>query len=382
MLGTTIPLGSAQGIAIRMHPTFLIVLLWAIYQWGIRASGGVAGIAFGIAALAGVFGCVLLHELAHAIAARRFGVRVRDITLLPVGGVARVEYTALAPRAETVIALAGPILNLVIAIALFPLVLFVVSLRNIHDPLSAVLLIDEISPAGFIIYLWMANILLAVFNLLPAFPMDGGRVLRAALSSFGGRLQATRVAVAVGAVIALLLAVAGLMVGDYLMPMISVFVLGAAYIEYRHVATEASLRGLPVGQYALWEGGGIAPGQSLANAVSGGARDLVVVDKSTVVGMLWRHEVLNYLNGAHLQMTVGDVMDRRVHVVDAEDSLYDVHLWLVASGLSAVPVVSQGRYRGIFTAERLWHVFDHVQDRQFGWYRQSVRLLRRRFGQV
>lgn len=382
MLGRTIPLGSAYGIAIRMHPTFLIVLLWAIYQWGIRADAGPAGILFGLLALGAVFSCVLLHELAHAIAALRYGVRVRDITLLPVGGVARVEYTPLAPRAETVIALAGPVLNLAIAGALVPLVLVIAAARDLHDPLSLVLLVDEISPAGFVVYLWIANILLAAFNMLPAFPMDGGRVLRAVLAAFRGRLQATRIAVAVGAVIALLLAFGGLMLGDYLMPMISVFVLVAAYIEFRHVATEASLRGLPVGQYALWDSGGVGPDEPLASAISGGPRDVVVVERGVVVGMLWRRELMNHLNGSHRRLTVADLMDRQVHAVEAEDSLYDVHLWLAQSRLPAVPVVEHGRYRGVFTAERLWHVYDHVQERQFGWYRQGIRMLRRRLGQA
>ncbi len=380
MLGKTIPLGSANGIAIRMHPTFLIVLLWAVYQWGIRAHGGPAGIAFGVLSLAGVFSCVLLHELAHAAAALRYGVRVRDITLLPIGGVARVEYSPLTPRAETVIALAGPIVNVAIAILLTPIVLMIASARSVQDLLSLVLLVDEVSPVGFVVYLWIANILLAAFNMLPAFPMDGGRVLRAVLASFRGRVEATRIAVAVGAVIALLLTIGGLMLGDYLLPIVSVFVLAAAWIELRHVATEASLRGLPVGQYALWDGGGIRPEEPLASATSGGPRDLAVVDQGVVVGMLWRRDLMGHLNGAQRTLTVADLMDRDIHVVEADDSLYDVHLWLMQSRLPAVPVVEQGRYRGVFTTERLWHVYDHVQQRRFGWYRQGMRLLRRRLG--
>ncbi|HAX25789.1 MAG TPA: peptidase M50 [Chloroflexi bacterium] len=382
MFGRTIPLGSARGIPIRVHPTFLIVMLWAVYQWGIRAEAGPAGVIFGLVTLLCVFGCVLLHELAHAIAALRYGVRVRDITLLPVGGVARVEYAPLTPRSETVIALAGPAVNLAIVILLLPIVMVIAATRHISDPLSLVLLIDEISPAGFVIYIWIANILLATFNMLPAFPMDGGRVLRAILASFRGQLQATRIAVAVGGAIAILLATAGLMIGDYFMPMISLFVVVAAYMEFRHVTTESSLRGLPVGQYALWDGGGIGPDEPLAHAISGGPRDLVVVDGGVVVGMLWRRDLLDNLAGGHRHLKVADLMDRKVHVVESMDSLYDVHLWLNESELPAVPVVEQGRYRGVFTADRFWHLYDHIQGRKFGRYRQRILTLRRRLGQV
>jgi len=357
-------------------------MLWAVYQWGIRAEAGPAGVIFGLVTLLCVFGCVLLHELAHAIAALRYGVRVRDITLLPVGGVARVEYAPLTPRSETVIALAGPAVNLAIVILLLPIVMVIAATRHISDPLSLVLLIDEISPAGFVIYIWIANILLATFNMLPAFPMDGGRVLRAILASFRGQLQATRIAVAVGGAIAILLATAGLMIGDYFMPMISLFVVVAAYMEFRHVTTESSLRGLPVGQYALWDGGGIGPDEPLAHAISGGPRDLVVVDGGVVVGMLWRRDLLDNLAGGHRHLKVADLMDRKVHVVESMDSLYDVHLWLNESELPAVPVVEQGRYRGVFTADRFWHLYDHIQGRKFGRYRQRILTLRRRLGQV
>lgn len=382
MLGKTIPLGSANGIAIRMHPSFVFVLLWVVYQWGIHDGAGITGAVFGLAVLTAVFACVLLHELAHAIVAMRYGVGVHDITLLPFGGVARVEYTPLSPRTESFIALAGPAANLIIAVALLPLVLMIASARELSDPIGVVLLINEISAAGFIVYLWFANLLLAAFNMLPAFPLDGGRVLRAMLASFRGQLQATRIAVAIGMLFALLLAIGGLAIGDYLMPLVSVFVIVVAYMEFRQVATETALRGLPVGQYALWDGGGIGPDEPLAVAISGGPRDLAVVDNGAVIGMLWRRELMNHLNGQRRRLTVADVMDRDVHVVEGDDSLYDVHLWLMASQAPAVPVCEQGRYRGVVTAERMWHVYDHVQHRQFGWYRQSLRLVRRRLGLV
>jgi Zn-dependent protease len=371
-MGRSIRIGSARGIAIQVHPSFALVLLWVIYQWGFSAHAGVQGVLFGALVLLAVFACVLVHELAHAFVAIHYGIRVRDITLLPVGGVARVEYVPLSPKVETLIALAGPAINVAIAAFLTPVVIFIAMFRNVSSPVDVLLYADEISIVGFILYLWVANVLLTVFNLIPAFPMDGGRVLRAAISLFCSRLTATRVAVGIGYVLAALLTLFGLWVGDYLMPLVSLFVLVAAQMEYRNVAVEASLRALPVGQFALWESGGIRPDEPLAHAIQGGPRDLAVTQDGEVVGMLWRHEILHHLNGSHHDLLVRDIMDRRFNAVESTDSVYDVHLWLTAANRPAVPVVENGRYRGIFTFERLAHVYQHIGQRSMRRYRSRL----------
>lgn len=377
MFEKVIPLGSTNGIPIRVHPTFALVLLWVVYEWGIRARGGVSGAIFGLVIVLVVFFCVLLHELAHAFAALRYGVHVEDITLLPIGGVARFEYTPLSPRAETVIALAGPATNVVIALALAPFIMMIAAVRAVSDPIDILLISSELSLAGFLLQLWLANILLAIFNLLPAFPMDGGRVLRAFLATFRSRLEATRIAAIIGAALALLMAIGGFILGDYVLLLVAVFIIVSASMEFRMVATEMSLRGLPVGQYALWDGGGVQPNEALLSAISGGPRDVVVVEDGIVVGMLWRRDIMANQTSRH-RLRVADLMDATVHTVEADDSLYDVHQWLMLSDKPAVPVVESGRYRGVFTTDRLWHVYDHVQSRQFAWYRSGVRHLRRR----
>lgn len=377
VFGKVISLGSTNGIPIRVHPSFALVLLWVVYEWGIRARGGVSGALFGLVIVLVVFCCVLLHELAHAFAALRYGIHVEDITLLPIGGVARFEYTPLTPRAETVIALAGPATNIAIALAITPGIMMIAAIRAISDPVSILMISSELSLPGFVVQLWLANILLALFNLLPAFPMDGGRVLRAFLATFRSRLEATRIAAIIGGGFAVLMTVGGIALGDYVMLLVAVFIVVAASMEFRMVATEMSLRGLPVGQYALWDGGGVQPNEALLSAISGGPRDVVVVEDGTVVGMLWRRDIMANQTSRH-RLRVVDLMDPNVHAVEADDSLYDVHQWLMQADKSAVPVVENGRYRGVFTTDRLWHVYDHVQSRQFAWYRSGVRLLRRR----
>ncbi len=361
----------------KVHPTFAIVVLWVMYQWGVTAQAGIVGVVFGTLVLLSVFACVLLHELAHALVAIQHGLRVRDITLLPIGGVARVEHSLLSPKSEAIIALAGPAMNIAIALALTPLVAIVVAIRHLDHPISILLYASELSLAGFILYLWITNLLLAAFNLIPAFPMDGGRVLRAALSRFRGKDEATRVAVLIGYVFAVLLTVGGLLIGDYLMPLVSIFIVVAARMEANFVRMESALRRLPVGQFALWEAGGIRPDAPLAHAVNGGPRDVAVTRDGVVVGMLWRHDLLRHLNGAHRDLFVRDIMDRRFNAVEVSDSIYDVHLWLATSSRPAVPVVENGIYRGIFTGERLAHVYEHLDRRNLRWQRNLIGVLHR-----
>lgn len=376
-MGRSLRIGSIKGIDVLVHPTFAIVILWVVYQWGVTAQAGITGVFFGTLVLVAVFGCVLLHELAHALVAIEHGIRVRDITLLPIGGVARVEHSLLSPKSEALIAIAGPAMNVALALLLTPLVAIVVAIRHIDHPVSILLSASEVSLAGFILYLWIANLLLAVFNLIPAFPMDGGRLLRAALTRYRGKAEATRTAVTIGYAFAGLLTIGGLIVGDYLLPLVSIFIIVAAQMEGNFVRMESALRRLPVGQFALWEAGGVRPDAPLAHAVNGGPRDIAVTRDGVVIGMLWRHDLLRHLNGAHRDLFVRDIMDRRFNAVDVSDSIYDVHLWLASSDRPAVPVIENGVYRGIFTNERLAHVYEHIDQRSFRWQRNLLGAIQR-----
>jgi Zn-dependent protease len=372
-------IAAARGISIRVHPTFALVFVWVAYQWGISAGAGLTGAVFGSLVLLAVFGCVLLHELAHAVVALRNGLSVRDITLLPFGGVARVEHARLSPRVETAVALAGPAMNLIIAAALAPAVLLVAAARHVDHPVMILLYADEISVAGFILYIWIANILLAAFNLIPAFPMDGGRVLRAGLSLVRDRFTATRISVAIGQVFAGALAATGLLLGDFILPLVGVFIVVAGFMEARYVRVESYLRKLHVGQFALWESGGIRPDAPLSHAIKDGPKDLVVTQNGSVIGMLWRRDVLRHLHGSQPEIIVRDIMDRRINPAEVTDSVYDVHQLLMLSGHTAVPVVQDGQYRGIFTSERLMHVYDHMNSGRTRWLR-GIRALAGRFG--
>lgn len=369
-----------QGVDVKVHPTFALIVLWIVYQWGFVADAGIRGIIFGTFVVIGVFLCVLAHELAHAVAAIRHGLDVEDITLLPIGGVARIEHAAMTPRMETLIALAGPAMNIVIAAILSPIIIAVTVATSLGEALGYLIYPEQLSVVGFIVYIWIANLILAVFNLIPAFPMDGGRILRAQLSRSQDRLRATQTAVGIGQILALGLGAFGLFTANILLLFVAGFILVYAQIEARYAHLETRLRNLQVGQFALWDMGGISPQSTLAWAMRGGPRDLVVTDSGRVVGMLWRRDLMRHLNGTHHDLIVRDIMDRQFHPVQASDSVYDVHLWLSDANRSAVPVIEDGKYRGIFTGDRLAHVYHTVGSQEWQRYRDAAAAVLGRLG--
>jgi Zn-dependent protease len=355
---------SIHGIAVRVHPSFGILLLWVIFHWGIQSGGGVGKLLFGLTLLVTVFAFVVLHELGHSLMAMQYGVRVHDITLLPIGGVARLDHVPNGARREAGVALAGPAVNVAIAALLLPLLLAYGAARSFSSFSDYLHLLNEISFGGMLASLVFVNVALVAFNLAPVFPLDGGRIFRAALSAVVGRDRATRVAVAVGQVLAVIIAIIGIVAGDFVLPLMALFVIFAAYGEGRAVRLEAALRRLQVGQFALWDMGGISPDRPLRYALRGGPRDIAVTDGGHVVGMLWRRQVLTDLAGGASDLSVAEVMDQQVIAVDIGDSVYDVQQRMRETGRWAVPVIEDGYYRGIFTTDRFIHVYRYVNGQQ------------------
>jgi Zn-dependent protease len=195
--------GKAFGIPVYVHPTFLLLPLWVLFN---TREAGPVGMLFGLAGLLAIFGCVVLHEFGHALTARAFGIGTRDVTLYPIGGVARLERMSESPIEEVLIALAGPAVNFVLFLLLTPLFLAAV-FSDLLGGEYRLTLEQGLLPlvAKFVATLWLGNGILMGFNLLPAFPMDGGRVLRALLAMGLGRLRATEIAARVGLCVAVLI---------------------------------------------------------------------------------------------------------------------------------------------------------------------------------
>lgn len=215
-------LGTISGIRIRVHWSFLLLPMYIYFSSLLSGSGMMAAIVSIIFVLA-IFGCVLLHELGHALAARQFGIGTRDITLLPIGGVAALERMPRKPWQELWIAVAGPLVNVVIAATLF------IGIALSPLPTGGFV-------GGFLRQLALANVILVVFNMIPAFPMDGGRVLRSVLAMFVDYSDATAVAVTVGKVVAVGFGLLGLFSGNLMLLFVAAFVYLAAHSELSQIA--------------------------------------------------------------------------------------------------------------------------------------------------
>ena len=231
-MGWSFKLGRISGINIQVHFTFFLILIWGAFNFG-----GSAGPLYGLLVTVTLFTLVLLHELGHSVAAMAYGIRVRDITLLPIGGVARLERMPEKPIQEFVVALAGPAVNVLLAIILAPIVF------GLAGGLGPMVLSMRSQPGltGLLTFLLTANISLALFNLLPAFPMDGGRIFRAVMGTFLSFERATTVAVTVGRVLAVGLGIFGLINGQFFLALIALFIFTASGQEGAAVTAKSRL---------------------------------------------------------------------------------------------------------------------------------------------
>lgn len=252
------------GIPVRIHWSFGLLLVWI---WYIGQRTGMVWPALGVLALLvfSLFICVVLHEFGHAIMARRYGVITKDIILSPIGGMARLNRIPEKPLQELAVALAGPMVNVVIAILLGLVLWFFLpdKLTVIRDPEISIYWIGNIIPALF----WM-NIMLVFFNLIPAFPMDGGRVLRAGLAMQFGRLKATKWAAHIGKAIAVLFVVLAFYWGHFFLGLIGVFVFIMGEQEYRAVKTDLLLKHIKLSDVIRTDYQVIPPDMRLIDALS------------------------------------------------------------------------------------------------------------------
>jgi len=339
-------IGSIAGTAVRVHVTFLLLLAWIFgieyYSSGPQAAW--SGLLFIIL----LFLCVLLHEFGHIFAARAFGVRTPDVILLPIGGVARLERIPEEPAQEFLIAIAGPAVNVVIAFAL--VLLGGASLSLAH--LSAV----ESADVSIVDRLAAVNLFLALFNLIPAFPMDGGRVLRALLATRLGYVRATEAAATIGQGVAFVLGFLGLF-GNPLLIFIAIFVYLAASSEAHIVATRAMSRGVPVTAAMMTQFATLTPDEHIDAAVDTLLRtqqgEFPVVDGSGhPLGLLARNDLIRALKERGPDAPVAEVMTASLPTVNKNRSLDEAFRLLQEKSAPAVGVVDGvNRLVGLVTSQ-------------------------------
>jgi Zn-dependent protease/predicted transcriptional regulator len=340
-------IGSISGIDVYIHATFLLIVLWVILSHWVRGStlaGTLAGLAFTLA----IFGCVLLHEFGHALAAKRYNIRTRDITLLPIGGLARLERMPDQPRQELWVALAGPAVNVVIAILLFVWL----SLTGAFQPISQI----SVAEGSLLERLMLVNVILVLFNLIPAFPMDGGRVLRALLATRMEYTSATQIAAMTGQGFAFLFGAIGLF-GNPMLLFVALFIWIGASQESSLVQMQSSLGGIPVSRAMITDFQLLHPGDKLARAVeliiAGSQQEFPVVENGTVVGILPRKETLIALGRSGSDTPVTEVMRRDICPVDSSDMLETAFASMSSGECHTLPVLHGGRLVGLLTMENV-----------------------------
>jgi len=342
----SLDIGSIAGTAIRIHVTFLLFLVWifvASYM-----SGGAEAAWTGLAFMVLLFLCVLAHEFGHIFAARAFGVQTPDVTLLPIGGVARLERIPEKSAEELLIAVAGPLVNIVIAV-----VLVAVAGANLNaGDLSAV----ESSKIALIDRLAAVNLFLAVFNMIPAFPMDGGRVLRALLAIRFGFVRATEISATIGQAFAFVLGFVGLFFNPMLI-FIAIFVYLAAASEAQLVAMRAMSRGVPVGAAMMTQFARLTPEAQIEEAIETLLRtsqsEFPVVDSAgRPVGLLGRGDIIRALKTLGPDARVAQTMKSDIPVIGHRSCLEEAFRILQEKASPAVGVVdADGRLIGLVTSE-------------------------------
>jgi len=341
----SLPILRIAGIQLRIHVTFLLLIVWLAL--GYYMEGGSAAAAARVVFILLLFLCVILHEFGHAFAAKAFGINTPDITLLPIGGVARLERMPEEPVQELIIAVAGPTVNVIIALCLF----VVMGGREIFNPAT-------VQQGDMISQLLTINVVLVLFNLLPAFPMDGGRVLRALLATRLSYARATQIAANIGQGCAFVFGFIGLFSNPFLL-FIALFVYIGASQEAALAQMRDVSRRFPVSSAMVREFRSLPETATLQEAVDAllatSQHDFPVLAASgDVAGILTRHDLISALRKDDGTIRVGDVMRRDIPTVTTGTRFEEAFRIMQECNCPAVPVLDgMKRLVGLLTPENV-----------------------------
>jgi stage IV sporulation protein FB len=375
-VGTSLTLFRVFGIEVRVHWSFLLILIYGAFAFSASGLSTLLGALYGVFVILLLFVCVTLHEFGHALAALYFKVKVPSITLLPIGGVASLERMPDRPQQEFLITLAGPAVNFAIAALLLPVTMVVLAaemqgrlsladlnffMRNVRDP----------GAGNLLVYLVGTNILLGLFNLLPAFPMDGGRILRSLLAMALPYIQATRIAVFVGRLMAVFFAVWGIFDGNIFMLLIAFFVYVGGSSEREAVESRAVLRQYRAGQALTRSAARLYVSELLERAVdltmNTYQTDYPVMDLGgRFAGVLTRPRLLQVLKESGPQARIVDAMLRAdaVPACRPDANLADVWETMTMSGSRVVVVKDGEQFLGLLTIDDITEVFHMMSATQ------------------
>jgi len=349
----SIKLFQVFGIAIKVHITFIILPI-IFFMWsGFK----------GLFVIISVFVLVTIHELCHSLMAKRFGVTVKEITLLPIGGVAQMGSIPETPHQEFKISIAGPMFNILLGAVLF------MPLYNILGP--DVLFSPSLESWGqSIAYIFWINMILAMFNLLPAFPMDGGRVLRSFLASRMDYLRATKIAVNLGHMFALLFFVFAIMHNHWLLMIIAVFIYVVSSNEETQVTLKETLKNFRVKDILARDFLTVLPDATLAKVLEtvfhSHQEDFPVMERGRLVGFITRHDIVLSIHKFGTNKVIKNIMRKEFPSVKDTDSLAKIQKVMQDAEIRAVPVVRSGVVCGVISLEDISRVYAMLTSRLKG----------------
>jgi len=342
MLGPSLSLGKISGIPLRLHWSFFLFLLW-VGLTQVYIAGNIGAALMGVVFIAAIFVCVVLHELGHCLAARHYGIRTNHITLSPLGGIAALDESPRTWKEEFWVAAAGPAVNVAICALLLPwLWLNPVSLDVLAQPTASL--------DAFIAKLFIGNMVMVIFNLLPAFPMDGGRILRSLLESQKDRETATKIAARIGQGFAVFFALTGLF-SSFVLVLIGIFIFLAAEGEYRMVRSRKRLDGITVGQLmgTRFE---IVPDTHTIFDVLGlkarsGQQHFPVARDGRIVALLDRSSIGRAVVKNDLYASISDYAISDYAMATPGDDIISAEELMVKTGQMALPVFEAGKLIGM-----------------------------------
>lgn len=365
-----IRLGRVGGIAVDVHPTFALVLGWAAWQ-GWMHYRSLAGAGYSVLSIGLLFACVLLHELGHALQARAIDLPVRNLVLLPIGGLVQLDANPSHPWHEVIVALAGPMVNLALALT-FGLIAYLLQPFSPRGWGDYLLFRTTPGPHSLLLYLLWANLILFFFNMLPAFPMDGGRVTRGALAVLMDYEVATRAAAWLGGLVAALLVFLGVIgwppariAPNPLLIVVAIVVAIGARQEVLYVRRQRALVHLEVGDVIHPPTEVLAPWDPVTRTLARqlrGDRTLPVLVGSRLVGLVAGSDVRRLLHAHAEPLTVAHAMRAYFPVLQPRDTLWVALQEMTTARMTVLPVVREGTFAGVIS----------MQDIQDAW-RYSAR---------
>ncbi|RXJ49446.1 site-2 protease family protein [Gelidibacter gilvus] len=359
-MSANLKLGKYYGTEIQLHWTFFLLTVWIVLS-EVLSGASVDRVLFNLQFVLAVMICVLLHEMGHLLAARKFGIKTTKMVLLPVGGISTVDKTTESPKEELLITLAGPLVNIIIAGILF----FAIPVSDYigYNFLEYFTLLNEFSFKNFLFFLFIVNITLAVFNLIPAFPLDGGRILRAVLDFKFSRVTATRIATTISHVIAIFLLLTGLLFNPILL-FLSLFLLIGSFSENQVVHQIDLLKGYLVRDAMLKNITVFDPKETMEDVIRvilrGSETNFVVVKNKKIVGLLYHKDIIE--NSNKRSLLVQEVMTTNFKTMETKEELSVAYRLMQEETHPFFPVTEKNELVGAIDFDNL-HEFLLMEDR-------------------